>query len=95
MSDTGTGVSEADLPHIFEKFYRAEADDGPTATAASGVGLGLYLVQHIVSQSDGELTVESKPGRGATFTLLLPRWIDDTAVAGSQEDADVKALVSS
>lgn len=97
VSDTGKGIPEVDLPHIFEKFYRAasETDDGPTGTAASGVGLGLYLAQHIVSQLDGELTAESKPGRGTTFTVFLPRWIDETAGAESEEDADAKALVSS
>jgi signal transduction histidine kinase len=98
VSDTGTGIPEADLPHIFDKFYRAEADDGPSGslgTAASGVGLGLYLAQHIVSQLDGELTVASKPGHGTMFTMFLPRWIDDTASAQSEEDADAKTLVGS
>jgi len=42
VSDTGKGIPEGDLTHIFEKFYRAEAEDNPTGTAASGVGLGLY-----------------------------------------------------
>ncbi len=95
VSDTGKGIPDGDLPHVFEKFYRAEAETEDGATAP-GVGLGLYLAQHIISQLDGELTVESKPGRGATFTVLLPRSIDDdTASAESEEDADVKALVSS
>ena len=60
VSDTGKGITEGDVPHVFEKFYRAEseADDGATKP---GVGLGLYLAQHIVAQLDGELTVESKP----------------------------------
>jgi len=92
VSDTGKGIPDAALPHVFEKFYRAEseADDG---IAAPGVGLGLYLAQHIVAQLDGELTVESKQDGGTTFTMLLPRWIDDSAK--SEEDADVKALVGS
>ncbi|HYV14101.1 MAG TPA: ATP-binding protein [Pyrinomonadaceae bacterium] len=92
VSDTGKGIPDAALPHVFEKFYRAEseADDG---IAAPGVGLGLYLAQHIVAQLDGELTVESKQDGGTTFTMLLPRWIDDNAK--SEEDADVKALVGS
>lgn len=93
VSDTGKGIPDADLPYIFDKFYRAEAEDGPAGTAASGVGLGLYLAQHIVSQLDGEVTVESKPGM-TTFTVFLPRLIDDTASEASEEDADVKALVS-
>src|ERR1051325_5041358 len=68
VSDTGKGIPAADLPHVFEKFYRVASE------TASGVGLGLYLAQHIVSQLEGELTVESKPGRGTMFTVLLPRW---------------------
>ena len=100
VSDTGKGISGRDLPHIFEKFYRAasEADDGPTGlpgTAAPGVGLGLYLTQHIVSQMDGRLTVESTEGKGSTFTMFLPIWIEDVAAQKSEEDADVKALVGS
>jgi signal transduction histidine kinase len=91
VSDTGKGISEADLPHVFEKFYRAESDDSSMGTAAPGVGLGLYLAQHIVAQLDGELTVESKPDTGTTFTIFMPRWIDDNAK--SEEEADVKALV--
>ena len=100
VGDTGKGIPEADLPHIFEKFYRAgsDADDGPTGlpgTAAPGVGLGLYLAQHIVSQLDGELTVESKQDKGTTFTMLLPLWIDDMPGENTEEDANVKALVGS
>lgn len=92
VSDTGKGISEVDLPHVFEKFYRAEseANDG---TAAPGVGLGLYLAQHLVSQLNGELTVESKPDKGTTFTIFIPRWIE--AGEKSEEDADAKALVGS
>jgi signal transduction histidine kinase len=93
VSDTGKGISEADLPHVFDKFYRAEADDSLMGTAAPGVGLGLYLAQHIATQLDGELTVESKPDTGTTFTMFMPRWIEDSAK--SEEDADVKALVGS
>ena len=92
VSDTGKGIPDADLSRVFEKFYRAEseADDG---TAAPGVGLGLYLAQHIVAQLDGELKVESKQDGGTTFTMLLPRWIYDSAK--SEEETDVKALVGS
>jgi signal transduction histidine kinase len=89
VSDTGKGIPAVDLPHVFEKFYRAASE------AASGVGLGLYLAQHIVSQLDGELTVESEPGGGTTFTLFLPRVIDDTVDEQGEEDTDAKALVSS
>lgn len=90
VSDTGKGISETDLPRVFEKFYRAEseANDG---TAAPGVGLGLHLAQHLVSELDGELTVESKPDKGTTFMIFMPRWIETGEK--SEEDADAKALV--
>jgi two-component system phosphate regulon sensor histidine kinase PhoR len=95
VSDTGTGISEADLPHVFEKFYRAESEAGISSmgTAAPGVGLGLYLAQHIVAQLEGELTVESKQDGGTTFTIFLPQWIEPAEK--SKEEADVKALVGS
>ena len=100
VSDTGKGIPESDLPHVFEKFYRvaSEADDGFAAqpgTAAPGVGLGLYLAQHIVGQLDGKITVDSKQGEGTTFSVLLPRWREDGTAEESEEDVDVKALVGS
>lgn len=100
VSDTGKGISETDLPHIFDKFYRAtseEKDDpaGSPGTAAPGVGLGLYLAHHIVSQLDGKISVESKQGVGTTFRVILPLWIEDAATERSEEDTDVKALVGS
>jgi signal transduction histidine kinase len=97
VSDTGRGIPETDLPHIFTKFYRV-AEDGPAlspGTAAPGVGLGLYLAQHIVSQMDGQITVESKQGVGTTFIVILPLWVDDVAAKRSEEETHVKALVGS
>jgi signal transduction histidine kinase len=100
VSDTGKGIPETDLPHVFEKFYRvaSEADDGFSAqpgTAAPGVGLGLYLAQHIVTQLNGTITVDSKQGEGTTFSVHLPRWREDSTAEESEESADVKALVGS
>lgn len=97
VSDTGKGIPEADQPHVFEKFYRvaSEAQSGSTVqpgTSAAGVGLGLYLAQHIVSQFDGEISIESKPGSGTTFTVTLPVWV---TAEQNEEGADVKALVGS
>jgi signal transduction histidine kinase len=90
ISDTGKGIAETDLPHVFEKFYRAglETEDA----SAPGVGLGLYLAQHIVGQLNGEISVESTTGAGTTFTLRLPRWIDGVAADEQEEDRHVKAL---
>jgi two-component system phosphate regulon sensor histidine kinase PhoR len=101
VEDTGKGIPEADLPHVFEKFYRAGSEiesDGAASpgTAAPGVGLGLYLAQHIVEQLNGRITVESKEGLGTTLTVLLPRWSDcGSTVAEYEENADVKAIVNS
>ncbi len=102
VSDTGNGIAESELPHIFEKFFRADsrAEDsikGSPATAGAGVGLGLYLAQHIVAQLNGRITVKSQQGVGTTFNVSLPEWIDDADVAGqeTEEDADAKALVGS
>jgi signal transduction histidine kinase len=100
VSDTGKGIPEADLSHVFDKFYRvaAEAEQGVAAQsgiAASGVGLGLYLAQHIVGQLNGKLIVDSKQGEGTVFSVLLPRWLEDGAAEESEEDVDVKALVGS
>jgi two-component system sensor histidine kinase BaeS len=96
VKDSGKGISEADVSHIFEKFYRGSQDVGETSrgTAAPGVGLGLYLAQHIVRQLDGEISVESELGRGTTFKVFLPVWEDDVT-AGKEERADAEALVGS
>jgi signal transduction histidine kinase len=103
VEDSGRGISEVDLPHVFDKFYRArskatelEAYEFPSSTAASGVGLGLYLARHIVNQLEGEIIVESKQGRGTIFTVLLPPWTDEgKAEADDQERANVETIVSS
>jgi signal transduction histidine kinase len=95
VSDTGEGISEAHLPHIFEKFYRAGSEASEVIAVAPGVGLGLYLAQHIVGQLDGRLTVESTQGVGTTFTVLLPQWIESETGERSEQNAGVKALVGS
>ncbi len=95
VKDSGKGISEADVSHVFEKFYRGsqELEETSRGTAAPGVGLGLYLAQHIVTQLDGEISVESELGRGATFKVLLP--VGQDASAGKEENADAEALVGS
>jgi len=69
ISDRGMGIESADLPHIFEPFYRS-----PSVTAAQihGTGLGLPLAKSIAQAMNGDLTVNSAPGRGSIFTLHLP-----------------------
>ncbi len=68
VSDSGQGMDNRVLPYIFKRFYR-----GDSSRSESGNGLGLSLVYSIVRAHDGKITVKSKPGKGSTFTVLLPR----------------------
>ena len=68
VSDTGIGISNEDIEHIFDKFYRSEDD---SVRQRSGHGLGLSLAREIVQLHHGTLGVESKVGQGTTFTLRL------------------------
>lgn len=69
VEDRGRGIAPADLPHIFEPFYRGS---DIVAAQIQGSGLGLNLVQHIVAAHGGRVSVESTLGQGSTFTLHLP-----------------------
>lgn len=69
VADTGVGVQEEELPHIFERFFRGEE---PRIMQISGAGLGLSIAQEIVRMHGGQVTVESEKGRGSTFTVWLP-----------------------
>jgi PAS domain S-box-containing protein len=68
--DHGQGIAQDDLDRVFERFFRVE--DALTMRT-SGSGLGLYIARELASAMGGSLTVASSPGRGSTFTLLLPR----------------------
>jgi len=68
VADRGAGIARADLPHIFEKFYRGRVD-GPTRR---GFGLGLAIVRAAIDAHGGTVRVSSEPGRGSVFTVSLP-----------------------
>jgi signal transduction histidine kinase len=70
VQDEGIGIPAQDLPHLFERFYRAS---NVSVDNISGVGIGLYVVHEIVALHGGIVTVESQEGRGSTFTICLPR----------------------
>lgn len=68
VKDTGIGISPADQPRIFERFYRGEKS---RSRETGGSGLGLAIVKHLVELHGGEITVRSKPGVGSEFTFTL------------------------
>ena len=69
VTDTGSGIPAAHLPHIFDRFYRIESSRG----GAEGTGLGLAIVKRIVEVHGGTIEVDSVEGRGSRFTVRLPR----------------------
>jgi signal transduction histidine kinase len=71
VADTGTGIAEAELPHLFDRFYQARQSVAP-ATGEGGKGLGLAIVKRIAELHGGSVAVQSRPGQGTTVTLSLP-----------------------
>jgi signal transduction histidine kinase len=69
VRDDGPGIAAADLPRIFDPFYRAAGQ----ARERDGVGLGLSIARDLAQRNGGRLTATSSPGRGSTFSLTLPR----------------------
>jgi two-component system phosphate regulon sensor histidine kinase PhoR len=76
VRDSGPGIPREHLPRLFERFYRV---DKGRSRNLGGTGLGLAIVKHIVQAHRGEITVESEPGSGSTFTILLPKVPSPTA----------------
>ncbi|WP_420102219.1 ATP-binding protein [Bosea sp. (in: a-proteobacteria)] len=71
VRDDGPGIAPEHLPRLTERFYRV---DTAASREAGGTGLGLAIVKHIVLRHRGRLTIESKPGEGAVFRAVLPRY---------------------
>ena len=69
IQDTGIGISESELPFIFDRFYRG---DPSRSRKTGGTGLGLAIVKHIVATCGAEIFVESEVGAGSTFTITFP-----------------------
>jgi PAS domain S-box-containing protein len=69
VRDTGIGIADEDMAHLFERFYRA---DHPLVQETRGTGLGLSIVKMFVEMHGGRIWVESEPGKGSTFTFILP-----------------------
>ena len=72
VADQGVGIETADLERVFERFFRA---DQARSRATGGTGLGLSIVKHIAQNHGGEVRAWSRPGRGSTFTIVLPSFV--------------------
>ena len=79
VRDTGVGIAPGDLPHIFDRFWRADASRSRKSERA-GVGLGLAISKWIAEAHGGTIAVQSRPTRGTTFTVQLPLASEDDEV---------------
>jgi two-component system sensor histidine kinase ResE len=79
VADRGCGIPEAEIPHIFDRFYRAQG-----SSRADGTGLGLALAHEITGHLGGEIRVLSRPERGSTFSVFLPLKPDSPSTNGSR-----------
>ncbi|MDE2579832.1 MAG: two-component sensor histidine kinase [Hyphomicrobiales bacterium] len=70
VRDRGPGIAAEHLPRLTERFYRVDAG---ASKAKGGTGLGLAIVKHIVARHHGRLSIESRPGEGSTFSIILPQ----------------------
>jgi signal transduction histidine kinase len=84
FEDHGTGIAPADLPHVFERFYRGD----PSRTRATGgFGLGLAIAKALVEAYGGSIQAESSPGKGTRMTVELPLSVyDNSVVDGARHD---------
>ena len=69
VSDTGSGIAAEHLPHVFDRFYKA---DPSRVGLSAGSGLGLSIVKAIVERHGGVVTASSRPGEGTLFSLRFP-----------------------
>ncbi|MEA3470140.1 MAG: ATP-binding protein, partial [Thermodesulfobacteriota bacterium] len=69
ITDTGTGIPKEEIPRLGERFYRV---DKTRSRKLGGTGLGLSIVKHLMKAHEGNLEIESQPGRGTTVTLRFP-----------------------
>ncbi|MBW7935289.1 MAG: HAMP domain-containing protein, partial [Gemmatimonadaceae bacterium] len=87
VRDTGVGIAGADLPYVFDRFWRADRARSRSGERF-GVGLGLAISQYIAHAHGGSITVASRLGRGSTFTVLLPLRAEEAVSAPAPSDAE-------
>ena len=88
VGDNGIGIPLGDLPHIFDRFYRVDTARSRTGRRP-GTGLGLAITRWIAEAHGGSISVQSRPGRGAVFTVSLPK------IAAARRDGEVGDLTAS
>jgi signal transduction histidine kinase len=91
VQDQGVGIPADQLPHIFERFYQAPGIEKQIGSSV-GLGLGLYIAQKIVEQHGGSIEVDSQPGSGSTFSVILPlvdasKSNEEEAIASSSSES--------
>jgi signal transduction histidine kinase len=91
VQDQGVGIPADQLPHIFERFYQASGVEKQSGSSV-GLGLGLYIAQKIVEQHGGSIEVDSQPGSGSTFSVILPlvdasKSNEEEAIASSSSES--------
>ena len=85
VADTGMGISEKNLPHVFDRFWQA---DDSSKRKYQGVGIGLALVKELAEIQDGQVAVESQQGKGTTFTIKLPYLTAEATENGASKEMD-------
>ncbi len=88
VCDTGPGIAREHLPRLTERFYRV---DGSRSRETGGTGLGLSIVKHVAQRHGGELHIQSEPGKGSKFRLVLPAV--RVRVAGGEAEVGVEAAM--
>lgn len=91
IEDTGMGIAEEDLKHIFERFYRADSSRG---TKKGGSGLGLAIAKKIIEDHGGTISAVSTPGVGSCFSFTLPAFTESTVKYCEIEDAEYEKVSS-
>jgi signal transduction histidine kinase len=91
VADTGMGISEKNLPHVFDRFWQA---DGSSKRKYQGVGIGLALVKELVEVQGGKVSVQSQEGKGTTFTVTLPYQKAEPSQTSEPEAAPETALAA-
>ena len=85
VTDTGCGISEADLPHIFERFYKVDKSRGE-----GGTGLGLSIAQFIMEKLGESIRVKSELGKGTSFILTVKRYVRNAIALGPAGEGNVR-----